>query len=210
MHNPSLFYIPGIFLTMVMTLNSISLIIATLVINVKKKGERKPPPIMPRWFLRFCVIYLARVTCTRPITTTDYIYPKCRGEEELKHNPDVVNMPGVSSDGEFLPDYDSATTYTSSDSLQQLSPMRDSDGTFEEFEMESLNSGSITRQMTRRRRRKKRSSYVIKWPKDFRHEWYFVAEIIDKLLFFVYTTGLTLTVLIILIIIPALVDVNYE
>ena len=48
-------------MTLVMTLNSISLVFATLVINIKKKGDRKPCPNVPHLVMALCKNYLAKV-----------------------------------------------------------------------------------------------------------------------------------------------------
>ena len=66
----------GLFLTLVMTLNSISLLFATLVINIKKKGERKPCPEVPRVLLLLCKKFLAKITCTTMLTYYDF-YDRC-------------------------------------------------------------------------------------------------------------------------------------
>ena len=67
-----------LFLTMVMTLNAMSLLFATLVINIKKKGDREFCPEVPHYLMFICKRFLARVTCTKLLTYYD-IYDSCGG-----------------------------------------------------------------------------------------------------------------------------------
>jgi hypothetical protein len=57
-------YVAGVFLTLVMTLNAVSLVCATLVINVKKQSDMCFCPSVPRPVLTFCRAVLGRLTCT--------------------------------------------------------------------------------------------------------------------------------------------------
>ncbi|XP_074651645.1 neuronal acetylcholine receptor subunit alpha-5-like [Tubulanus polymorphus] len=54
----------GIFLTMVTTLNSISLVMATIIMNIKKRSDKNPCPPVPIFVMRFCECVLGRITCT--------------------------------------------------------------------------------------------------------------------------------------------------
>ena len=54
----------GTFLTMVTTLNSISLIMATFVMNLKNRSNYQPCPEVPHFLWNFSKDFLGRVTCT--------------------------------------------------------------------------------------------------------------------------------------------------
>ncbi|ELT87820.1 hypothetical protein CAPTEDRAFT_221696 [Capitella teleta] len=70
----------GVFLTLVMTLNALSLVFATLVINIKKKGDRYRCPPVPRCMLTVCKSFLAKLTFT-PFFNFYQFYGHC--EEEV-------------------------------------------------------------------------------------------------------------------------------
>ena len=68
-----------------MTLNSISLLFSTLIINIKKKGERNPCPEVPRILMKLCQNFLAKVTCTTLVTHYD-VYDMCaEAEAAFRH-----------------------------------------------------------------------------------------------------------------------------
>ena len=75
----------GIFIFLVMTLNCISLILATLVMSIKKKAKLKPVPDVPPLVLWFCKRYLGRVTCT-DFRSRLYEYDVCSDADE--NSPD--------------------------------------------------------------------------------------------------------------------------
>ncbi|KAK3603124.1 hypothetical protein CHS0354_027912 [Potamilus streckersoni] len=54
----------GVFLLLVMTLNCVSLIMATIVINIKRRSQLDPIPPVPPLILSFCENYLSKVVCT--------------------------------------------------------------------------------------------------------------------------------------------------
>jgi hypothetical protein len=68
-----------------MTLNALSLVFATLVINLKKKGDRHRCPPVPRLLLTVCKRYLAKATCT-PFFNFYQFYGQC--EEEIFNVPE--------------------------------------------------------------------------------------------------------------------------
>lgn len=55
----------GVFIFLVMTFNCISLITATIVMNIKKRGNTRHIPDVPPWVLRFCEKTLAKIVCTK-------------------------------------------------------------------------------------------------------------------------------------------------
>ena len=54
----------GVFMLVVMTFNCVSLIMATIVMNIKKLGDDSPCPDVPRWLFALCHHVLGRVVCT--------------------------------------------------------------------------------------------------------------------------------------------------
>jgi len=56
--------IVGVFLTLVMTLNAVSLVCATLIINVKKAADMSYCPSVPRLVFAFCRSVIGPLTCT--------------------------------------------------------------------------------------------------------------------------------------------------
>ena len=52
------------FLLLVMSLNCVSLITATVVMNIKRRSQNEPVPKVAPWLLYLCEHYLSRITCT--------------------------------------------------------------------------------------------------------------------------------------------------
>lgn len=61
----------GVFMLVVMTFNCVSLIMATIVMNIKKLGDDSPCPVVPRWLFALCHHVLGRVVCTPYVWTGD-------------------------------------------------------------------------------------------------------------------------------------------
>ena len=61
----------GVFMLVVMTFNCVSLIMATIVMNIKKLGDDSPCPDVPRWLFALCHHVLGRVICTPYIWAAD-------------------------------------------------------------------------------------------------------------------------------------------
>ena len=59
-----------------MTLNAMSLLFATLVINIKKKGDRAFCPEVPHYLMVICKRFLSKITCTKLVTYYD-LYDSC-------------------------------------------------------------------------------------------------------------------------------------
>lgn len=188
MISTSVRFVSGLFLTLVMTLNSISLLFATLVINIKKKGERKPCPEVPPLILTFCKVVLARITCTRMLNFFDF-YDIC--EPEIPSCGDVVQRPGMSGE--------STEELSSVDDLSEPSTSRRHVLKLRNRHRQKLRVES-TREEKHRLYVKAKREFVP--PRDLRQEWYFVAQVIDKTLFIIFFTGMFLTVVFPLVIIP--------
>lgn len=61
----------GTFLVMVMTLNSISLVMATVVMHVKKRGDQDPVPEVPRLLWSLACRVLGPITCSRRLDDSE-------------------------------------------------------------------------------------------------------------------------------------------
>ncbi|XP_052286748.1 neuronal acetylcholine receptor subunit alpha-10-like isoform X2 [Dreissena polymorpha] len=53
----------SVFLLVVMSLNCISLIMATIIMNVKRRGLKDPPPPVPKMLLHICESCLSKLIC---------------------------------------------------------------------------------------------------------------------------------------------------
>ncbi|CAL1526681.1 unnamed protein product [Lymnaea stagnalis] len=62
----------GVFMLIVMTFNCVSLIMATIVMNIKKRGDDSPCPDVPVWLFSLCHYVFGRVVCT-PYMGTDHL-----------------------------------------------------------------------------------------------------------------------------------------
>ena len=58
-------FLTGIFIFLVMTMNCISLMLATLVMIIKKHAGLKPVPLVPSWVLWLCQSVLSKIICTK-------------------------------------------------------------------------------------------------------------------------------------------------
>ena len=90
------------FLTLVMTLNAISLMCATLVINIKKKGDLRYCPHVPARVLRFCRDVLGRVTCT-PFVNFYHYYGNCDEDPTQASPPPMIFRTRASFEGTAAP-----------------------------------------------------------------------------------------------------------
>ncbi len=175
-----------------MTLNSISLVCATLVINIKKKGERKPCSEVPPWLLKFCVKFLGPITCTRMLNFWD-LYDICEPEEQPSCSYDyeeaTTDVTSAEEDTEEIssPDELERLKATSQGLNPQRVRRRRSDAV-EQSEIKRLNPCGVTRKHSNLR--------------DFKLEWYFVASAFDKILFVLFLIGMILTIFLPLVIIP--------
>ena len=159
---------------MVMTLNAVSLLFATLVINIKKKGDRALCPEVPRLLMLFCRRFLAKITCTKMLTYYD-LYDSC-GD---------LRMPQVKENTDGEAEEENGNSKVKRRSLGQN---------------KIVQTGITGRWLTADERR----ALAEKEPRELRLEWYFVAQVIDKALFIVFVTASALTVAFTLIIIPAM------
>ncbi|GFR89970.1 neuronal acetylcholine receptor subunit alpha-9-like precursor [Elysia marginata] len=104
----------GVFMLVVMTFNCVSLIMATIVMNIKKLGDDSPCPDVPRWLFVLCHHVLGRVVCTPYLWAGDSRCSSpsaCNSKSQnlteretegmvdiTSHQPPHVNASGVETD----------------------------------------------------------------------------------------------------------------
>ena len=178
-----------------MTLNAISLVFATLVINIKKKGDRPNCPCVPDLVLKFCRMILAKITCTPFIDFYEF-YGFCELEaEQLKK----TLPPPKERDQSYR-------HYVERDGS--------STGGMATFRPKSK-SGGKSRGENRRNSKEARTSHDITEsslrqllpsrdnpPRDPKYEWFFVAEVLDRSLFLLFLVVMVITIVISLIVVP--------
>lgn len=96
----------------VMTFNCVSLIMATIVMNIKKRGDDNPPPVVPAWFFCLCHNVFGRVVCTRYLWKDQIPYPVEVNEND-KNESSILNKSFVSQ-GAAVSSNHSNTTENSS------------------------------------------------------------------------------------------------
>ncbi|KAK7463967.1 hypothetical protein BaRGS_00038049 [Batillaria attramentaria] len=208
----------GVFLFVVMTFNCISLIMATIVMNIKKRGDEKHCPDVPSWLLWICHHVLSRVVCTRYLWKDDILIPEKSDDaddndtDNLEHNCiDSVyrqafnrNYSAVStSDVMYYP----VTSGTSSS--QQLLPSNTPPGDL---------SSTVRRRRKRAGLRTRGTVEGIVHPREataddrvtapgermfhMKRQWFFVAEVVDKFAFLIYLVTMSVTIFMILYVVP--------
>lgn len=206
-----------------MTLNAISLVCATVVINVKKKGDLVCCPYVPGSVLNFCRNVLARIVCTTFVNYEEY-YGCCDQHNHHHHHQQQRSIDSVcvmasseATDKEAsLPDQNSERTNSERCARHFIGDaFRDLDTDYRNGD-ESGNSQKF-KPVLRRTRDKTKQNKVNKETtgrpptahsrsgcqmRDPRHEWYFVAEILDKTLFLVFLLTMLITVVVSLVIVP--------
>ena len=178
-----------------MTLNSISLVFATLVINIKKKGDRKYCPCVPEIVLKICKEFLSKMTCT-PFFNFYELYGHC--EDDYTSSSEEATSIEEEEDDDSL--------------CEEIGPGTSDGGAVESIRMGSLRqrnrptdseragtSSAVFSNEMRAIRRRLRQGVI---PRDPRYEWFFVAEVLDKTLFFVFLVAMVVTVATSLIIVP--------
>ncbi|XP_061168797.1 neuronal acetylcholine receptor subunit beta-3-like [Saccostrea echinata] len=218
----------GVFLFLVMTLNCISLIMATLVMSIKRRSTLKPVPKVPPIMLWVCKQILGKITCTPP-ESRFHRYNLCDDDEEPVETIDSTAS-WASLDyllHEFEEDMDEE------DALSiHLSPNIDN--------KDMSHNGVVASALSYRRTLKNRQSYrraiqsentpnktlstsqnnvnnrstpkpISKVSSDCsvrKQQWCYVAETVDKASFIVYFASMFVTILTVLVFVPSLQSVN--
>lgn len=89
----------GVFMLIVMTFNCVSLIMATIVMNIKKRGDDSPCPDVPLWLFSLCHYVFGRVVCT-PYMGTDHVQFLSTSKNPKKNKQKITTkeIPSATSD----------------------------------------------------------------------------------------------------------------
>ena len=207
---------------LVMTLNSFSLVIATIVINLKKRGDTRPCPEVPEAVLIFCSKVLAKLTFTRKLEFRDF-YSTCREEERYLRKVSVRSpsmdfsaLYNAQHSGVMLKDVLGDATSDQPDILKRRRGAAISNNTpssngpsptkssFPGVQSIFANTLQIPSPLFARRPSSDQSasSRKLMATRNRKLEWYFVAEVVDKILFILFFIALMVTVLTSLVIVP--------
>ena len=210
-------------MTLVMTLNSISLVFATLVINIKKKGERKPCPEVPPIVLFVCKKLLARITCTRMFSFFDF-YEMCEPEVPSCDvtKPEVATGGGRGGKTEECCSLEDLNAPSTSKTMNARPPTEKSkrnghgkgqrqavngDASLTPNHQGDISPGTafmarhgvdkgVLLYSTNVRRHHQPPH------RDLKLEWYFVAQVLDKTLFIIFFTAMMCAIFFPLVIVP--------
>eukprot|EP00105_Crassostrea_gigas_P015880 XP_011433049.1 PREDICTED: neuronal acetylcholine receptor subunit beta-3 [Crassostrea gigas] len=210
----------GVFIFLVMTLNCISLIMATLVMGIKKRSTLKPVPQVPPLMLKACKQLLAKITCTPP-ESRFHAYNLCQ-EEDDKDKPFTATESWDSLD-HLLHEFDDVADDEDVSSAHLL-PCAVSD----DISQSSILASALSYRRTLKNRRSYRraihgenqQSSATSPPQTDpkapvspetlvrKQEWCFVAETVDKASFIVYLASMFITILTVLVIVPSFQNLN--
>ncbi|XP_033749117.1 neuronal acetylcholine receptor subunit alpha-10-like [Pecten maximus] len=105
----------GIFIFLVMTMNCISMIMATVVLIIKKHGGLKPVPMVPAWVMWFCETCLSKLVCTK-IRSWDFQFDLCAEERDYippsRDRPCLVMTDPLGNQHHRMTDYSPETADT--------------------------------------------------------------------------------------------------
>lgn len=176
----------GVFLILVMTLNCVSLIMATVVMNIRKHADEKLCPKVPPCLLWMCKTCLSTFTITR---LRDWQHPivsceEMRGSRILAESlSDLLEMTEANTtDFPSCPEYDKCSHDGDTPPKRKIccypTDYRSS------YDTDSVTNMGIV-SLTRRK-----------------YEWYYCAEVVDKFSFFIYGVIMGITILTSLVIVP--------
>lgn len=186
-----------------MTLNAISLVCATVVINVKKKGDLRYCPDVPDSIMNFCRNGLGRLMCTRFVSYHRY-YGNCEQTMDSSQTraADKSFVSDDSSDSQQTKALNSELTTRSlncTNGEEIVSRLRNSQTTFNSERRLRYGPTELLKNLD--------EPTSLEWkseaqPRDPRHQWYFVAEVLDKTLFLIFLLTMLTTVFVSLVVIP--------
>ncbi len=170
-----------------MTLNAISLVFATLVINIKKKGDRKRCPQVPGALLTLCKHVLSKVTCTSFLSFYEF-YGYCPDDRASADAARANSL--IPTDDRVRPAQMSRNGSDVTNIRKRLPDPHDRPSAASCVGDESQNQ-------------KKMSPVTLPpSPRDLRYEWFFVAEVVDKSLFLIFLLAMILTITMSLVVVP--------
>ncbi|XP_029643592.1 neuronal acetylcholine receptor subunit alpha-10-like isoform X1 [Octopus sinensis] len=184
----------GVFLILVMTLNCVSLIMATVVMNIRKHADEKLCPKVPPCLLWMCKKCLSKFTITR---LRDWQHPivsceEMRGSRMLATSlSDLLEMSEANTTD--FPTCKELTKNTQDGESQQSHTICCHPSNYRSsYDTDSVTNMGIV-SLTRRK-----------------YEWYFCAEVVDKFSFFIYGVIMGVTILTSLVIVPYTQSRSYK
>lgn len=189
-----------------MTLNAISLVCATVVINVKKKGDLKYCPDVPDPVMNFCRNVLGRLMCTRFISYHKY-YGYCEQTIDSSQMPaadkSITCEESTNSQTKVFKSTISELTTRSSNCTngEELGSYVNSQAAFDAERRVKYGHAEFLKN-PEKRTSDAGGKEEAQTPRDPRHQWYFVAEVLDKTLFFIFLLTMLTTVFVSLVVIP--------
>ncbi|XP_046583763.1 neuronal acetylcholine receptor subunit alpha-5-like [Haliotis rubra] len=205
----------GIFLFMVMTFNCVSLIMATLVMNIKKRGEDKQSPAIPKWLFWLCRVVLSKIVLTKyaweqPASCDQFEFqpdPSSKIEVTLNGGQPSENILQPADETDQSPDEATCTTelLPSRPTNELLFPRSRSDRKIcTDGHIEAMNRGAIGEVGRTRKPDGRFSVTSVQYHSiQIKRQWFFVAEVVDKFLFLIYLISMTISIGMILVIIPS-------
>ena len=214
----------GVFIFLVMTLNCISLIMATLVMSIKKRSTLKPVPQVPPLMLQICKRYLGKITCT-PSESRFHGYNLCQEEEDNKEPMNTTES--WNSLDHLLHEFDDNIDEEEVSSVHLLPGAAD-----EDVSQPGIVAGALSYRRTLKNRRSyRRAIHCENQPKSAtsrsqsssptnpketvspeslvrRQEWCYVAETVDKASFIVYLASMFITILTVLVFVPSFQNIH--
>ncbi|KAK7116431.1 neuronal acetylcholine receptor subunit alpha-10-like [Littorina saxatilis] len=177
----------SVFLFMVMTFNCISLIMATIVMNIKKRGDEKQCPDVPTWMLWLCHNVLSKIVCTRYLWRDDIPQPS-NNKEDAVYGHVMGRDANVITDDTATSEFLTPMTSSATSHLRQRrgqKPRATDEGEGEASEGEEDMIVSPAERMFHMKR-----------------QWFFVAEVADKFAFLIYLISMAFTIFMILYVVP--------
>ena len=213
----------GVFIFLVMTLNCISLIMATLVMSIKKRSTLKPVPQVPPLMLQICKRYLGKITCT-PSESRFHGYNLCHEEEDNKEPMNTTES--WNSLDQLLHEFDDNIDDEDVSSVHLLPSAAD-----EDVSQPGIVASAVSYRRTLKNRRSyRRAIHCENQPKSAtsrsqssptnpketvspeslvrRQEWCYVAETVDKASFIVYLASMFITILTVLVFVPSFQNIH--
>ena len=170
-----------------MTLNALSLMCSTIVINIKQRGDCQQCPSLPKVVVLFFESVLGRLTCTTPFRRDTYANCDVKRLTTSKHNPAHQYAAYESSDVSWLSPADQDT------SEQQKSACLLNSRANKTFKRGRLHRGVSDG--------RSRSAGL---ERDPRRDWYFVAEVLDKVLLAIFLMIMFTAAIVSLVVIPSI------
>lgn len=206
-----------------MTLNCISLIMATLVMSIKKRSTLKPVPRVPPVMLWVCKQVLGKITCTPP-ESRFHSYNLCQDDEDKSAS--INTSESCDSLDYLLHEFDEHMEEDDTVSTHLLP-----EGDNEDISQNATVASALSYRRTLKNRRSYRKAIHSQNKSNFtptthtkspaertakvnpnclirKQQWCYVAETVDKASFIIYFASMFITILTVLVFVPSLQNVN--